>query len=127
MISIVRKIFVNLFKDTDPNQKVIKDSEKIKKQMSILKPLPSMQAELPSLDKVLEETKQAAAKEPQTAALPKKAKKKKNAYKRVARYMPKVTDTMYIILVLFARYELCTDPAFINQLKEAEQAYTQKD
>lgn len=45
-----------------------------------------------------------------------------NPYKRVAHLIKEDTDWMYRILILFARYELCTDPKFISYL-ESLQAY----
>ena len=49
--------------------------------------------------------------------------KKKNMYEVVAHLMPQSTSTMDMILALFARHELCTDPSFHEMLKEIEIAH----
>ena len=49
--------------------------------------------------------------------------KPKNMYEVVAHLIPQSTSTMDMILALFARHELCTDPSFHEMLKEIETAH----
>ena len=51
------------------------------------------------------------------------AEKIKNKYELVAHLIPLSTNTMDMILALFARHELCTDPEFHEMLKEIEKAH----
>ena len=52
-----------------------------------------------------------------------KKEKKENQYNRVAHLIPEQTDIMDLILALFARNELCTDPLFHLKLKEIEKVH----
>ena len=50
-----------------------------------------------------------------------------NKYELVAHLMPDETDTMNRILQLFARYELCTDPAFYKMLNKSTKKIRRKN
>ena len=96
LVNIVKKQFLNVFEGTDPNHQVIEDKELANKVISSL-----IQKKLaPSFVTAIA------------------AKRAKNPYKKVASLMTEDTDTIYRTLILFARYELCTDPSFINVLEQ---------
>ena len=61
----------------------------------------------------------------QASKTTKKKKSKKNQYMRVAHLIPDQTDIMNLILALFARNELFTDPEFHRKLKEIEEVHKQ--